>query len=198
MSSRPLRPIHRARRFASSIRPGRISESDREFVRDLLTDAEDRLFERMSSPDQRHAVAVAHAVEVGLADLVDVAISDPNAPVAGVRFSNRRDRDRTVLAAALLHDVGKNAAGLRTYGRVVATLSGRVAGDDVAEVWQSTSGFTRRVGLYLRYPALGADMLRISESHSWVIAWAEQHHEPPESWSIPLEIGELLSRCDDC
>src|SRR3954467_4558474 len=34
--------------------------------------------------------------------------------------------DRPVLAAALLHDMGKTACGLGTFGRVVATLAGLV------------------------------------------------------------------------
>jgi len=160
-----------------------IDEDDRSFVAERLMESELRLFDKMSPPDQRHAVAVALAVRDAL----------------GQRLTDLDEKHRAIIVvAALLHDVGKNEAGLGSYGRVIATLSARVAGDDLADVWKQSSGFTRRVGLYLGYPALGADMLRIAESHPWVIAWAGEHHEPPEAWSIPLEVGELLVECDDC
>ena len=63
-----------------------------------------------------------------------------------------------MLAAALLHDVGKLDAHLRTYGRVVATLAGGVVGHDqtVIRQWTLTTGFTRRVGLYLIHPSWAA------------------------------------------
>ena len=89
----------------------------------------------MPGPDRRHSAAVARRVERSL----------------GERAT------RPVLAAALLHDVGKLDAHLRTYGRVVATLAGGVVGHDQAVIhqWTLTTGFTRRVGLYLLHPELG-------------------------------------------
>ena len=78
-----------------------------------------------------------------------------------------------------------------------ATLSGAVGGRDFAEHWQDTAGFTRKVGLYLRYPALGAEMLEVAGSHPWVVAWAAEHHEPEEEWSVPVEIGRVLAAADD-
>ena len=56
----------------------------------------------MSRADRRHAAGVARRVEVALGD----------------------EATRPVLAAALLHDVGKTESGLGTYGRVIATISG--------------------------------------------------------------------------
>ena len=66
------------------------------------------------------------------------------------------------IAAALLHDIGKLDASLGVYGRVVATVSGAAAGRDMADAWSERSGFTRRVGLYLRHPELGADRIRLA------------------------------------
>lgn len=185
MSRRPLRPFHRAGRFFSSIRPGPPSSADVEWARGLLSEGERRWFDRMSNPDRRHAVAVARAV---------------GASIDEVRVDGRPLSDeerRAVLAAALLHDVGKVQAGLRTYGRVVATLSGAVGGAAFAEAWQDTTGFTRKVGLYLRYPTIGSEILAMAESHPWVVAWAAEHHSPPEEWSVPTEVGELLAAADD-
>ena len=66
----------------------------------------------MSGPDRRHAAGVARAVQRALG----------------------HEASRPVLAAALLHDVGKVESGLRTYGRVVATLSAKVAGAEMAHI----------------------------------------------------------------
>ena len=90
-----------------------------------------------------------------------------------------------MLAAALLHDVGKTDSGLRTYGRVVATLSAAVAGHDAAHAWSQRRGFTRKVGLYLRHAELGADQLALAGSDPLTVAWAREHHDPPERWTVP-------------
>ena len=102
-----------------------------------------------------------------------------------------------MLAAALLHDVGKVDAGLRTWGRVVATLSAKVAGRDTAELWVRSSGFTRRVGLYVRHPDIGGDMLEMAGSDPLTVAWAREHHRPPEQWTVPASVAEVLHEVDD-
>ncbi len=104
---------------------------------------------------------------------------------------------RWIVAAALLHDVGKSVAGLGVYGRSVATLSGWVGGHDMAASWADTRGFTRKVGLYLQYPQLGADVLVMAGSDERVAAWAAQHHEPEERWTVPIDAGRLLVLADD-
>lgn len=171
-----LRPLHWAGRLLSSVRPGPPRRRDLAWAHEQLTAPERRLFDRMSNPDRRHAIGVARRVDAAL---------PPNLPDRSV-----------VLRAALLHDVGKVASGLRTYGRVIATLSGAVGGRSYAEVWQDTRGFTRRVGLYLRYPELGAEMLAVADSDPRVIAWAREHHLDEESWTIPVDWGRVLAAAD--
>jgi hypothetical protein len=56
---------------------------------------------------------------------------------------------------------------------------------------------TRKVGLYLQYPQLGADLLAVAGSDELVVAWAAQHHEPEDRWSVPVEAGRLLVAADD-
>jgi hypothetical protein len=133
----------------------------------------------MPSADRRHAVGVARRVDAALP-----------ADEGGVER-------RAVLAAALLHDVGKTVSGLRTYGRVIATLSAGVAGRDQAEAWSETRGYTRRVGLYLRHPELGGDQLELAGSDPFTIAWAREHHLPAEQWTVPVDLGEILKAADD-
>ena len=91
----------------------------------------------------------------------------------------------------------KTVAGLGTYGRVVATLSAAVAGEDNARLWASGRGLTRRVGLYLDYRELGVDLLELAGSDPMVVAWSREHHDPPEQWSIDREIGAVLAEADD-
>lgn len=166
---------HLIKRFFGSLRPGGPRAADTAWVQRHLSPAEFRLWKRMSNADRRHSVGVARRVEAALGDRA----TDP------------------VLAAALLHDVGKTAARLGTYGRVVATLSAKVAGYDMAVAWTETRGFTRRVGLYLEHPRLGADMLALAEADPLTVAWAREHHSPEQDWTVPVDIGRVLEAADD-
>ena len=85
----------------------------------------------------------------------------------------------------LLHDVGKIEAGLGTYGRVVATLSAKVAGAEMATTWRSQRGFARRVGLYLQHDELGGDLLELAGSDPLTVAWTREHHLPRvDDWTV--------------
>ena len=95
------RPLHLVTRFFGSLRPGGPRAVDREWAQAQLLPAELELWQRMPGPDRRHSAGVARRVERSLGE----------------------QATRPVLAAALLHDVGKLDAHLRTYGRVVATLA---------------------------------------------------------------------------
>jgi hypothetical protein len=166
---------HLTRRFLGSLRPGGPKEADDEWARSCLLPGEVELWQRMSNPDRRHAVGVARRVEAALGDAAT----------------------RAVLAAALLHDVGKTASGLRTYGRVVATLSIAAVGADVARVWSDRRGFTRKVGLYVQHPEIGADLLAMAGSDPLTVAWAREHHARPEDSAVPPEIADALVAADD-
>ena len=166
---------HLARRFFGSLRPGGPSPSDQAWVDDLLLPGEADLWRRMSGPDRRHAAGVAREVQRALG----------------------HEAERPVLAAALLHDVGKVESGLRTYGRVVATLSAKLAGADMAHTWQRQKGFARRVGLYLLHPEIGGDLLELAGSDPMTVAWTREHHQPRESWTVPPHLADALKAADD-
>ncbi|MCB0977325.1 MAG: HD domain-containing protein [Acidimicrobiales bacterium] len=166
---------HLAKRFAGSLVPFGVPAKDRDWVASQLLPSEVEVWHRMSRADQRHASQVARRVERSLGN----------------------EATRPVLAAALLHDCGKSVSGLGTYGRVIATISMKVAGREMAKAWVETRGFTRRVGLYVDHPQLGADLLGMAGSAPLTIAWTAEHHLPPEKWTVPLEIGEALKAADD-
>jgi hypothetical protein len=144
-------------------------------VQSVLNDDQLRLWRRMSRADRRHAIGVAHDVERRLG----------------------HEATSPVMAAALLHDVGKVSAGLGTYGRVIATLAGAAAGRTMAEAWTEGKGFTRRVGLYLRHGPIGADMLAMAGSDPLTVTWAREHHLPEEEWTLPADVARALKAADD-
>lgn len=166
---------HLARRFVRSLRPGGPSSVDQRWVDELLLPAEADLWRRMSGPDRRHAVGVAREVQRALG----------------------HEATRPVLAAALLHDVGKIEAHLGTYGRVIATLSAKAAGPEMAHTWRRQRGFSRRVGLYLLHPSLGGDLLELAGSDPLTVAWTREHHHDPADWTVPSHLAEVLKAADD-
>jgi hypothetical protein len=166
---------HLIQRFFGSLRPGGPGAVESVWAEDQLLPGEVELWRRMTGADRRHAAGVARRVERQLG----------------------HQASRPVLAAALLHDVGKTVSHLGTYGRVVATLSAKVAGRDHAAAWSETQGFTRRVGLYLEHPRLGGDLLELAGSEPLTSTWAREHHLPAELWTIPADIGAALKSADD-
>jgi hypothetical protein len=171
------RPAHLVRRFFGSLAPARLSPDEAGWAASQLLPDERELWARLSPADRRHALGVARDVERRL----------------GVEAT------RPVLAAALLHDVGKIDADLGTYGRVMATLSGTVIGRDPVMIhrWTLVRGFTRRVGLYLQHDRLGGDLLEMAGSDPLTVAWAREHHLPPDQWTVPADIGAALKAADD-
>ena len=92
---------HLAARFVTSLPPTPPAVTDEVWADEHLTAGERALWVQLSNQDRRHSIAVAR------------------------RFAVRRPQaTRAVIAAALLHDVGKLACGLGTFGRVAATVVG--------------------------------------------------------------------------
>jgi len=158
--------MHLVRRFAGSLLAGQPAPADRAWVEATLSEGEMALWRRMSAADRRHAVGVARRAQKTLAE---------------------QSANREVVAAALLHDVGKVDAGLGTFGRVMATLA-------------AMTGLRRlpaRVHRYLAHDRLGGDLLEQAGSHPLTVAWAREHHRPPERWSVPIDTGRALKAADD-
>ena len=169
----PGRLRHLARRFVGSLRPGGPSSTEEVWATGYLLSGEVDLWRSMSGPDRRHAVTVARRV--------DRALGSP---------------ERPVLAAALLHDVGKVRSGLGTPGRVVATVVGVVAADRAAR-WATSDGLRGRIGRYLRHPQEGAALLETAGSDPLTVAWATEHHRDPGRWTVDDRLAEVLRAADD-
>lgn len=174
------RASHLSRRFVTSLWPAAPRADDDAWVRDVLRPGEYALWSRLPNHDRRHSIAVARRVERTL---------------AGTRFAD----DDQWLAAALLHDVGKLDARLGVFARVGATVAGAAAGHDMADVWSEKRGITRRVGLYLRHPELGAQQIRLAGGHDAAVSWAGAHHDPSawDATGIPGPVVDALHAADD-
>jgi hypothetical protein len=157
-----VKVLHLAKRFVGSLRSGAPAEET--WAIEQLTDGERALWVRMSDADRRHAVDVARRVEGSLGDRAT----------------------RPVLAAALLHDVGKVESGLGTFARVGATLAGLAS-----RQWGG------RVGAYLRHDELGATLLERAGSDPLTVSWAREHHLPRTRWTIPFDVADALKAADD-
>ncbi len=159
---------HLARRFFGALDPRGPALEDERWVDGLLGRASAELWTRMSGPDRRHAVGVARSVAEALGD----------------------GATRPVLAAALLHDVGKIDAGLGTLARVPATIAGRLLGRRAARG-------SSRLARYLRHDLIGAALLEEAGAHPLTVTWAREHHLPSERWTVPADLAEALKAADD-
>lgn len=167
-------PGHLVRRFVGTVRPRRLPSEAEAWARSFLSAAELNLWDRLSAADRVHSITVARLV------IDDLGV----------------DVDDDVVVAALCHDAGKGVARLGTVGRVVATLIAPVVSDATAARLAWRSGWLGRVGMYLRYPGIGADLLAEGGSEDLVVTWAREHHLPADEWSVPIEIGAALASAD--
>lgn len=160
--------IHLARRFVGALDQRGPDGPGEQWVASVLRPGERELWAAMSGPDRRHALDVARRV----AGLLGPAAT------------------RAVLAAALLHDVGKIESGLGTMGRVPATLAAMVAPRRLA-------GGEGRLARYVRHDAIGATLLADAGADALTVSWAAEHHLTPAEWTLPAEVARALKAADD-
>jgi len=164
-----MRAAHLARRFFGSLRPRRLDEFDRAWVRSQLTAAEQDVFGRLGAADRAEALATARRLAAALRD-------------------TEHEGDTRWTAAALCHDVGKSVAALGPLGRALATVAGAVPG--------ARRG--RRARAYLAHADVGARLLADAGARPETVAWAAAHHDPAR-WPtalVPPEVCEALARAD--
>jgi hypothetical protein len=167
--------LHLVRRFVGSLIPGGPRPRADAWARAALTRREVALWGCMSAADRRHAIAVARRASGALGD----------------------QATRPVIAAALLHDVGKLDAGFGPFRRAAASLVAQTVGYERVRAWRHRPGHRGRVGRYICHDTIGADMLAAAGSDELTVRWARDHHRPPERWRVPRRIGDALKAADD-
>jgi len=172
---------HLAGRFFKALLPGGPAPTDESWAVDHLLNGEQLLWRRMSGPDRRHAVGVARDT---------------------IRLLAPQEAPRDVVAAALLHDVGKVESSFGTFARVGITFAAMAVGRTRLLRWTGDPPEDRepsrrtRVGLYLTHDRLGAGLLEAAGSHPLTVSWAAEHHLAPELWSVDTVTGAALKAAD--
>ncbi|MGH9055538.1 MAG: HDIG domain-containing metalloprotein [Acidimicrobiales bacterium] len=173
-------PGHLVRRFAGSLWPGGPGVAGEAWARNWLAAPEVALWARMHGADRRHAVAVARRAATALGSADGSGLS------------------RAVLAAALLHDVGKVESQTGVFARAAATIVALVAGRGRVAGWATCpGGWRRRAGLYVSHDRVGADMLSAAGSDPLVVVWAAEHHLPAKCRSVEPRVAGVLAAADD-
>jgi hypothetical protein len=172
---------HLTWRFFTALLPGGPAPPDDSWATDHLLNGERALWHRMSGPDRRHAVGVARDT---------------------IRLLGPDDSRQDVIAAALLHDVGKVESSFGTFARVFVTLAALALGRSRLLRWAGEPAAggrpsrRARVGLYLTHDRLGADMLEKAGSQPLTVSWAAEHHLAPDQWTVDATIGAALKAAD--
>ena len=146
--------IYRVRQFVSALL-AHVSPEDLREADELLPPPAQELFHRMGAPDQQHALNVMRAL--------------------------RRDGSAgpDLLAAALLHDVGKSAAQIRPWHRAIVVLSKRFA-PRVLE-WLAAGeprGWRRPFVVHARHAAMGAEWAAQAGCSALAVSLIRRHQEP--------------------
>lgn len=178
----PKRIAHLVSRFFASLHPRALDAATVAWVAEILQPGELHLWEGLEAADRAESVMVARRFE-------------------GARgVSGAPDAEATGwVAAALLHDVGKQASAYGPIGRAVATVVIATAGDQVVRGWVDEPGRVRaRMGRYAAHDNLGAELLRVAGARPVATAWAEAHHRPDhwEDTGIPPEVCRALAIAD--
>ena len=192
-------------RFFGALWPAGPSPAAEQWAGGYLSPAERALFDAMSGPDRRHAIGVAR-------EALELAAGEGRTPA---------ELPASFVTAALLHDVGKNDAGLGTFARVWTTMAAVAVGrdriiggpaeaaspgvDDRPPAVHIRTGTARRSGVmarhrrrmasYLQHDQIGAELLAHAGSDDLTVAWAREHHLPESRWSVDDRIGAVLEAC---
>lgn len=171
------RAAHLLARFFGSLRPRPLDAETLAWVEQKLEPNELRVWEGLDRADRVESVAVARRFEAALAGT----------------------SDSTWTAAALLHDVGKQASAYGPVGRAVATLVVAVAGGDTVRGWVRVEAPVRgRMGRYAAHDDIGAQLLTEAGARAPVIGWAAAHHRADRwaSTGIPPQVCRALAAAD--
>ncbi len=142
----------------------RVPEEEVRQATHILTPEARALFHRQSAQDQRHALAVYHTLR---------------------RAGHTHPQ---LLAAALLHDVGKAAARLTAWQRAIIVLLNRFAPRLLGRLgrggpWESAlslpRGWRRPFVVHARHPQVGAHWAREAGCSPLTVALIRRHQEKP-------------------
>jgi hypothetical protein len=162
MNRRSQYVLHLAKRFFTSLSTREPAATEALWAESQLLAGELRLWLRMSAADRRHAIGVARET---------VRLLGPATT-------------RPVVAAALLHDMGKIDSALGPIERALATVVNPRRGES-------------RWARYRRHDVIGAELLVAAGSDPLTVAWAREHHLDADRWTLDGRIADALKQADD-
>jgi putative nucleotidyltransferase with HDIG domain len=146
--------LYRVHQFASAwlarVSPKELREAD-----ELLPPGAQTLFHQMSVADQRHSLNVMHAL----------------------RHAGHIQAD--LLAAALLHDVGKSAAPIHSWQRAIIVLGKRFAPGLLAWLTHGEPrGLRRAFVIHRQHMEIGAEWAAQAGCSALTVSLIRRHQEP--------------------
>lgn len=161
--------IYRLQQFWHLLRARPLEPQALQEVKDVLTPQELQLFRRHTVADQRHAYKVMRTLLASGED-------DPD-----------------LLAAALLHDVGKTRYRLRLWERIVGAL-GEALCPRCVETWAHgrASGWRRPFVIRSQHGAWGAEMAQAAGSRARTVRLIRHHQD--KAPALPAQDENRLLR----
>ncbi len=163
------RPLYRIRQFWQMSRAKTLSEEELTLAREILTPKQMGLFRVMHPAEQNHAIRVAN------------------------KLLNLGENNPDLLAAALLHDVGKVRFPLALWERALIVICNRFFPERV-RVWSQGKprGWVRPFVIAQQHPYWGARLAAESGSSSLTINLIWRHQETVSA--VPTSDEDRLLR----
>ncbi|MFQ5811934.1 MAG: hypothetical protein ACE5I2_01895 [Anaerolineae bacterium] len=137
---------------------------------EYLTPPQAELFQRMPRCDQRHGLDVFYALR------------------------RRQHHDHDLLAAALLHDVGKIGGWLRLWHRVLIVLIEAIGPQVLDRLATEKPGSWRYpFFVHQQHPKLGAELAQAAGCSPTTVELIRRHQQPPASNPLRTHRDKLLA-----
>jgi hypothetical protein len=167
---------YRAAQLWWNITAGPLPEPVRQEIEGILSPAQSELFCRFQKTDQWHAYRV-------LQTLVASGQSQPD-----------------LLAAALLHDIGKTRVNLSVWDRILIVVIDRIMPEQSNRWGQGdVQSWKRPFVVRQNHAQWGADLARAAGSSTLTIDLIRRHQDPlpDEAATADNDLLRLLQRADD-